>query len=190
MIKINLVPQEILDKEVQRQRMIQVGVAGAIVAVVLALVSFAHYQKKASLVESLTVQQAKLKNLQAIVDQVNAFDARAKAVRARLAVMTDLVQSRDLYPVFMTDLIESFPDGVWIGPLSTKGDAKAGLSVKMPAFAASTRDLTNWLRAIEASSIFGSAEISGISIAKDGQHNFSMEMLYSPGARDKHPAVK
>ena len=92
---------------------------GSAIALVLALVSGIHYQTKVGLADLLKGREAKLKTLQAIVDQVNAFEVRAKAVRARLAVMTDLVQSRDLYPVFMTDLIESFPDGVWIGPLTT-----------------------------------------------------------------------
>lgn len=190
MIKINLVPQEILDKEVQRQRIIQVSVVGAIVAVVLALVSFGHYQTKASLAESLTVHEAKLKNLQAIVDQVNAFEARAKAVRARLAVMMDLVQSRDLYPVFMTDLIESFPDGVWIGPLTTSGDAKKGLLIKMPAHAVSTRDVTNWLRGIESSPLFSDSKIGSISIKEDGVHDFSMSMKYTPGGKDNKAEAK
>jgi len=190
MIKINLVPQEILDREVQRQRMIQVSVAGAFVAVVVALVSMFHYQAKSGLLESLEVEQAKLKKLQAIVDQVNAFESRAAAVRARLAVMTDLVKSRDLYPVFMTDLIESLPDGVWSDSFGTSGDAKKGLTFNLPSHAVSTRDVTNWLRSIEASSLFNDAKISGISIAQDGEHRFSMSLHYTPGNRDKKTAAK
>jgi len=181
MIKVNLVPQEILDKETQRQRMMQVGVVAAFVGVLLIGVSFTHYRKKTVLDAQLVEENKTLKRFQAIVDQVNQFEAQAAAVRARLNVMNDLIKGRELYPVFMVDIVESFPEGVWIGSLSTvKG--KGGLNLTMPAFATSTRDVTNWLRTLESSPLFSEAVISPISIAADGQHTFSMKMTYSPPA--------
>jgi Tfp pilus assembly protein PilN len=112
MIKVNLVPQEILDKEIQRHRMMQVGVVAAIIGVMLIGVSFSHYRHKTAVIAQLEEENKTLKHFQDIVDKVNAFEAKAAAVRARLNVMNDLIKSRELYPIFMVDIIESFPDGV------------------------------------------------------------------------------
>jgi len=185
MIKVNLVPREILDKEVQRQRAMQAGLVGVVILAIFAGISFQHYNKKVTLEKRYEEQKAKLKKLEAIVAQVNQFEARAAAVRSRLAVMNDLLKSRELYPKFMVDLIESFPDGVWIGPLSTaKGED--GLNISMPAFATSTRDVTTWLRTLEDSEVFSKAVISAITIDPlTSKHSFSMTMAYVPAGAEK-----
>lgn len=185
MIKVNLVPQEILDKEIQRQRALQASLAGVLIVLILAGVSFSHYRKKAVSERMLSEQKEKLKTLQAIVDQVNAFEAQAAAVRARLGVMNDLLKSRELYPRFMVDIIESFPDGVWIGGLTTTSK-NAGLDLTMPAFASSTRDVTTWLRTLEESKLFTGAKISPILIDAKGKHSFTMQMHYIPPVLDKN----
>ncbi|MFH2202513.1 MAG: PilN domain-containing protein [Elusimicrobiota bacterium] len=184
MIKVNLVPAEILDREVQRQRAIQVGIVAGLVALLFAGVSFTHYRTKIQVTKQLEEENARLKKLEAIVAQVNAFESKAAAVRSRLGVMNDLLKSRELYPKFMVDIIESFPDGVWIGTLSTTKKDKT-LSLSMPAFAASTGDLTTWLRTLEESKIFSEAKISGIAIDQEGKHTFSMSMIYTPQDGEK-----
>lgn len=183
MIKVNLVPQEILDKETQRQRAMQVGVVAAFFAVILVVVSLSHYRAKTVLVSQLAEEKDKLKKLQTIVDQVSAFEAKAAVVRSRLGVMNDLIKSRELYPTFMADLIESFPNGVWIKRLGTTTQDGGVLDLSIPASANSTRDVTNWLRTLESSPLFSETKISPIAIAVDGKHTFNMTMKYRAAAQ-------
>ncbi len=181
MIKVNLVPQEILDKEAQKQQALQVGVVMGVFVLVLAGVSFGHYYKKVKLVKELAEMEAQLKKLEVIVQQVEALEAKASAVRARLNVMEDLIKSRELYPGFMTDLLKTFPPGVWLTSLTTTGAGK-GLTVSMGAMARTPEDVSEWLRTLQKSERFSNPTIGAINMGAAGGNSFAMNAVYAPPA--------
>ncbi|HVE14373.1 MAG TPA: PilN domain-containing protein [Elusimicrobiota bacterium] len=179
MIKINLIPQEILDRELQRRRTIQFGVAGAAFMVVLALVSLVHYTQAVAREHQLAKEKKDLESLRTIVAQVEQLDQAASAVRSRLGVIQDLLVGRPLYPYFMEDMVATFPPGVWISSLNTSPDG-SGLKVSMAAKAMTQDDVSAWLRTLDSSTKFKEAVMGAISVDATGVASFSMTMKYTP----------
>jgi len=184
MIKINLVPQEILDKEVQKQRMVQVGIAAGFIFFIFAGISFKHYHKGATLATTLEEKEAKFKKLAKIVAQVEALEQQAKAVRGRLDVMKELDSSRPLYPRAMTDLLSTFPRGVFITSLTTQVDGKK-VKLNMAASSLTSEDVSDWYRTLEVSEKFHGPKLGGLTLTTEGVVTFSMSMTYEDKTKDK-----
>jgi Tfp pilus assembly protein PilN len=180
-IRVNLVPKEILDKEAQKQQATLIGIGAGCVVLVLALVSASHYYKAVKLERELTVKKERLKKLEKIVKQVEALEAKANAVRARLNVMGDLLEARELYPRYMSQLLRTFPSGVWLTAMSTSGSDK-GLAASLTAMSRTPEDISRWLRNLEDAPDWANPTIGPITLgAGSGKGNsFNMNVIYKP----------
>ncbi|MBI3548973.1 MAG: PilN domain-containing protein [Elusimicrobia bacterium] len=182
MIKINLVPQEILAKEAQRQQSIQAGIAGVIVLVLFGVMSAAHVIKAQRLEAHLKERQAEFDRLKKIVEQVEELERKAAAVRARLNVITDLLKGRPLYPYFMKDLVGTMPADVWFTGVTTTVGSGNQLTVTLNANSGSAGSISLWMRNIQGSGTFTEPAISGaISVtgtAPQITHTFNLITTY------------
>lgn len=181
MIKVNLVPQELLDREVQKQRLAQVSVAAGFLAVIFLGVSFSHYYKGVALEKRLIEAEAEFKRLEAIVKQVEELEAKAKAVKSRLDVIQDLLVARSFYPRFMTELLKNLGEGVWLVTLTAAGSV-SDLTVSMTCQATGTEAATAWLRQLQTSTAFKDPTLGAITVASDGLVSFPMTIKYRPDA--------
>lgn len=179
MIKVNLVPVEFLDRELQKQRLAQVSVVAGFLGLVFLGVSFSHYYKGVTLAKRLAEAEVEFKRLEAIVKQVEELEAKAKAVKARLDVIQDLLVARSFYPRFMTELLKNLGDGVWLTALSAAG-TPADLGVSMSCQAAGTLAATAWLRQLQQSPIFKDPVLGPLALAADGLVTFPMNVRYRP----------
>lgn len=179
MIRVNLVPQEILDRELQKQRLAQVSVAAGFLAVIFLGVSFGHYYKAVSLEKRLVEAEAEFKRLEAIVKQVEELEAKAKAVKARLDVIQDLLVSRQFYPKFMTEILKNLGDGVWVKSLSATGSTTE-MAVSMSCEASSLESATAWLRQLQAAPVVKDPVMGALTLASDGLVTFPMGFKYRP----------
>lgn len=185
MIKINLVPQEILDKEVARQRVLQASAGGIAAAILLASVSGAHYWRGVSLEKKLKTDKVELDRLQKIVAQVEELEQKATQVRARLNVVVDLMKYRALYPRFMEDLSATLPSGVWLTNLTTSGDQK-GLTLSLSCSGVSSESAAEVLRAFDAGGKFKEPVLQGgITVSAPGTgtgagSTFNLTVKYIP----------
>ena len=112
MIKINLVPSDILAKAQRRQQALQLGLAGAAAAFLIMLASLGFLARLHRLQGQLAANQAELKRLEAVVAKVKEEEALAAQLRARLKVIDELDRGRRAYPYFMSDFVRSVPAGV------------------------------------------------------------------------------
>lgn len=181
MIKINLVPQELLDREVQKQRLAQVSVAAGFLAIIFLGISFTHYYKGVALEKRLVEAEAEFKRLEAIVKQVEELEAKAKAVKSRLDVIQDLLVARSFYPRFMTELLKNLGEGVWLVSLAATG-SPTDLAVSMACQATGLEAATAWLRHLQASPTFKDPSLGAITLAADGLVTFPMQLKYRPDA--------
>ena len=181
MIKINLVPQAILDKERQKQRVVQIGIAGVLIFAVFAGVSFKHYYRGVVLAKELAEKEEKFEKLKKVVAQVEALEEQAAAVRGRLEVMRELDLARPLYPVFMTDLLSTFPKGVFLKSLTTTV-AGADLEINMSAESLTPEDISGWLRTLSTAPKFSGPVIGALVLSPTGTVSFTMKVKYLPRA--------
>lgn len=177
MIKINLVPQEVLDKELQKQRALQVGVVAGLLALGFVGVSYGHHRKKVKLERQLTQLEATLKTLEKEMRLVQALENQAKGLRARLGVVNNLLKSRELYPRFMTELLKTLPSGVWLLTLDTRGSD--ALSLDISAAASSSEAIADWLRTLEETKQFSGSALGPITIT-GRTHRFNVSVKYTP----------
>lgn len=185
MIKVNLVPAEILAKAQQKQQTVQAIAAGVVVLVIVACVSAVHYTRLTKLQKILAVDQAELKRLEVIVAKVEELEKTAAAVKARLNVINDLLRGRPMYPYFMSDFVRSVPSGVRVRSLSTVGGgSNAGaLKLSMSAEARSNQDIAEWVRRMETSGRFTGVELGAVSVTPNGLDRvltFSLTSTYTP----------
>ncbi|MFC1679866.1 PilN domain-containing protein [Elusimicrobiota bacterium] len=192
MIRINLVPPDILDEEVKKRRLVQFGIVAGFLGIIFAGFSFWHYYRGVKLDKQLAVLQAKYKTLEAIVKKVEDAESKARAVRARLEVMNSLDRARPFYPTFMTELLKHIVDGVWLDALNVSGGAGT-LSLNMNATALSVRSVTNWLRTLEKSETFSGPKLGALSFKGGGatEISFSMSVAYTdPGLKKRKKGKK
>lgn len=162
MIKINLVPAEILAKARQKQQMVQISAVAAVAAFLIAGFSLLHYLKAGRLEAKLRANEAELAKLAVIVEKVKELERTAGAVRARLKVINDLLKGRALYPSFMTDFARTVPAAVWIKNLAT---TSAGTVIKLNIAAESptSEDIAAWIRAMDQTGKFSNTEMGAVS---------------------------
>ena len=174
MIKINLVPQEILGKAQQKQRVIQLGAAGAALGLVILAVSMGFVFRLNRLEKKLAADKAELKRLEAIVAKVKELEAMAAQLRARLQVIDDLSRGRRAYPYMMNDFVRNVPAGVRVKSLGTNGGGGSPFKLTISAEARSNEDIRSWMKKMEESGRFSSIELGSVN-AMEG----SLEVLRS-----------
>ena len=178
MIKINLVPAEILAKAKQRQLLLQASVIGGLLALVLVLVSVGHWYGKRSLEIDLATNEAELKRLDAVVKQVEELEKAAAAVRARLNVIEDLLLGRTFYPVFMSEFARSVPGGVRVNSMSTAAPTPGTVKLVISAVANSNEDIAAWVKTLEKNAKFSLIELGPVTAA-GSSFNFALSASYT-----------
>ncbi|MBI4346849.1 MAG: PilN domain-containing protein [Elusimicrobia bacterium] len=182
MIKVNLVPRELLDKEVQRQRLMQAAVVGALALVGMLFISAAHWYRATKVESELAELNKKYDKLAKIVAQVEELEKTANAVKIRLSVITGLLKGRALYPWFMTDLLETMPPGVWMGSLATTAKDQNALGVSIGNAVANSSDgVSQWLRNFAANNKWAEPKLSAIGVVDKGdskEYSFSIQTEY------------
>ncbi|OGR88267.1 MAG: hypothetical protein A3J74_01565 [Elusimicrobia bacterium RIFCSPHIGHO2_02_FULL_57_9] len=184
MIKINLVPSEILAKAQQRQQNIQAAAVAVFLAAVVILLSLGRWATLKNLESTLGENHARLKKLEIVVAKVEELERTAAAVRARLNVMNDLLKSRPVYPYFMSDFVRSVPLGVRITNLNTAGGGSTAgpLKLNMTAESRSNEDIASWVKNMEQSGKFSLIELGAVTTAEGAErsYSFTLTTVYTP----------
>lgn len=178
MIKVNLVPADILAKAKQRQLLLQGAVLGGLMALVLVVVSFGHWYGKHSLEITLAADEAELKRLDRVVKQVEELEKAAAAVRARLNVIEDLLLGRAYYPVFMSEFAKSVPGGVRVMSMQTATTTPGTIKLTISATAATNEDIAAWIKTLEKNPKFAMVELGAVTAA-GGAYNFGVTGTYT-----------
>jgi Tfp pilus assembly protein PilN len=182
MIKINLVPAEILAKARQRQLVIQASAIGLVLSLVLALISVAHWFSLHQLNNDYKYKEAKLQKLSVIVSEVEQLEKSAAAVRARLGVIDSLLKGRAYYPIFMSQFAATVPSGVTVTNVGTapkKGKEGDTLTLTISAEANSNDDIAAWLRVLGGDTHFSSVELGPVHAAGKVGYTFSVTTDYT-----------
>lgn len=179
MIKVNLVPAEILAKAAQRQLLLQVSAVGAILLVVVTCVSAGHLYGKYRLEQDLAYNEAELKRLSKIVAQVEDLEKAAAAVRSRLNVIEDLLRGRAFYPLFMSEFARTVPPGVRVTGLRTASTPPNVLKLNISATANTNEDIAAWVRVLETNPNFSAVELGPITAAGNRQYSFTVNTSYT-----------
>jgi len=184
-IRINLVPQEILDKARQKQFIIKGAAGGVVLILILGLVSFGQYLRLRDLQGQSAKAAEKLKKLQVLVSEVQELQKTENGIRDRLNIINGLLKNRPLYPDFMSDFARDVPGGIQVQNLTTTGGGSAGatLKISVSARALSNDDIASWIGDMQNSGRFTSVVLGAVSAQGATPHqafSFTLDATYSP----------
>ncbi len=179
MINVNLVPSEILGKARQRQLLLQAGLLGGMLAVVILLLSLSHWFGLYRLQNDYNYKESRLKQLGAIVSQVEELEKAAAAVRARLGVIESLLKGRAFYPLFMSEFARTVPASVRVTQLSTITQPNSAVKLSITASAATSDDVAAWMLALEKNAHFSGVELGPVSASGPRQYTFTLATVYT-----------
>jgi len=179
MIKVNLVPAELLAKAKQRQLMLQAAVLGSLMVLVLVAASFGHWYGKRQLEQRLEYAESELKRLDRIVKQVEELEKAAAAVRARLGVIENLLLGRAYYPIFMSEFARTVPSGVRVNAMTTGSLTPGTIRMSIAAIANSNEDIAAWVKTMEKNPRFGLIELGAVTAAGLTQYAFTITATYT-----------
>jgi Tfp pilus assembly protein PilN len=178
MIKVNLVPAEILAKARQRQLMLQAALVGSVLAFGLVFISGGHWFGLYRLQNDYTYKESKLKKLGAIVAQVEELEKASAAVRARLSVIEDLLKGRAFYPFFMSDFARTVPAGVRVSSMNTATQPNS-VKLTISAVASTNEDIAAWVRTLQTTAHFSGIELGPVNSSGRTQYSFTITALYT-----------
>ncbi|MFH1619147.1 MAG: PilN domain-containing protein [bacterium] len=164
MIKINLVPQEFLAKQKQQHRILQAVAAGILVISLLSMISFWHMSRATRIEAVLKQKEARLKQLQEVLNQVKALESEGAAVKAHLDAINALGKIRLIYTKFLQDFAKTIPGSVWFTALRTSARDSNTVDFNISGMSRSTEDLAGWLHTLETSGSYSGVELGGINI--------------------------
>jgi Tfp pilus assembly protein PilN len=135
MMRINLLPPEILERRRAERRIGYVVLAAIAVAVVLAGVwAFSYFRLEAKRQELASIQQ-QVQAAQAQAQQLAVFEERASQLEARRAIAAQAFAGKRDWAKLLDELSLVLPDDVWLQTLTageTEGLSITGYAVDTP----------------------------------------------------------
>ncbi|MDE2491924.1 MAG: PilN domain-containing protein [Elusimicrobia bacterium] len=178
MIKVNLVPAEILAKARQRQMIVQGAVAGGLLALIMVALSLGHWYGLYRLKNEYSYKKSVLNNLSAIVKQVEELQTESQSVRARLGVIDSLLKGRAFYPLFMSEFARTVPSGIQVTDLTTAAQGADALKLSIAGTANTNDDIASWLRGFQKHPNFSAVNLGPVSASGKG-YSFTMTAVYT-----------
>jgi type IV pilus assembly protein PilN len=174
MIRINLIPQEEIQRSAGRRQQIAVGLLAAAATAVLLIVAHG-WQQVSSLATSrergrLERQLAELKGP---YEQVVQMEREKQELQEKLSVIRDL-EAKKFGPVRMlADLSDATPDKLWLTDFSEKGG-----SIRLAGLGVDEQTVADFMRRLSTSPYFRNVDLEETSEpksnAKGGAKNDTM----------------
>jgi type IV pilus assembly protein PilN len=163
MIRINLIPQEEIQRSAGRRQQVAVGLLAAAGAVVLLIVAHGWQQ-----VSSLAANRERgrlerqLAELKGPYEQVVEMEREKKDLQDKLAVIHEL-EAKKFGPVRMlTDLSSSTPDKLWLTEFNERGG-----TVKLAGLGVDEQTVADFMRRLSTSPYFRTVDLEETSEVKN-----------------------
>lgn len=188
MIKINLLPKELQEKDKGLDWIILgyaiIGIM-VIAGTALYFIQLNNYKKELKKKEKWSSQLASIK---AKVAQVEQLDAQKNVLNAKKNTVVELVKTRLLYPKFMETLYRTLPGDVWLDELSLSEDGQKNLQTVLVSNSLTTDSIADWLQGMESNTqLFSNISLSAIevnetSLPGTSYFKFILNFTYQPPA--------
>jgi type IV pilus assembly protein PilN len=163
MIRINLIPQEEIQRSVGRRQQVAVGLLAVAGTAVLLVVAHGWQQ-----VSSLATNRERgrlerqLAELKGPYEQVVQMEREKKELQEKLAVIREL-EAKKFGPVRMlADLSGSTPDKLWLTDFSEKGG-----SIRLAGLGVDEQTVADFMRRLSTSPYFRSVDLEETSEVKN-----------------------
>ncbi|MCX5783058.1 MAG: hypothetical protein NTW04_01225 [Elusimicrobia bacterium] len=185
-VRINLIPQEIIDKQKQKIASSRAVAAGAIVALCFIIFTGFHISSALRAEAKFRQRQIKLKDIQAKVEKVKQLEAVKTAAYAHLEAINDIMRKRFHYAQFLMEIAASMTSTMWFASVNANTKPDGAIDFSVSALAKSAEDVAGWLNVLETNPKFANPVLGPISANSDGAggktHSFTLAGTYLAGS--------
>ncbi|KAF0125112.1 MAG: hypothetical protein FD189_1871 [Elusimicrobia bacterium] len=173
MVKINLIPQEYIDRLNRKVVIAKAVLAGVAVAAVLVMVSGWHFTRVKRMEIRLAEREAEMAVLKTDVERVKAIEAEIAEVQRYLEAINRISRNRFIYTRFMQDVTSDLPASMWFNGMNTTlKDTTLSLTISL--MSRSPYDLAYWINHLERDPRYAEVTLGAVSIAEvEGAHTYS-----------------
>lgn len=165
MIKVNLLPREILEKEKGKKAGMLIGLIGFVIVLIVACIFGLRVLKLNILNVELKAIENKLIPLQSVIQQVDTIETEKAKLNTKIGVIKTLMQDSLVYPHLMEDISGLIPNNVWLNSLETR-TLEQKLSVTMKLSSANNHGVALFVALLESSDKFEKVKMGAISTSK------------------------
>ncbi|MDT8287147.1 MAG: hypothetical protein RQ748_08575 [Elusimicrobiales bacterium] len=173
MVRINLIPQEYIDRLNRKVVIAKVALAGVAVAAVLILVSGWHFTRAKRMQIRLAEREAEMQVLKKDVERVKAIEAEIAEVQRYLDAINKISRNRLIYTRFMQDVTSELPASMWFNNFNTTlKDTTLSLTISL--MSRSPYDLAYWINHLERDPRYSDVTLGAVSVAEaEGVRTYS-----------------
>ncbi len=191
MVNINLLPNEIIEKQ-KLQEIISLAIVGVIVVVLIsAVVYISRLSASSALKKEVILLDKKLQELKIVVDEVEQLKNKKSTLEAKKQLVEQLQNNALIYPIFMSDLLKVLPDGVWLVSLNTSVNLSTertigSIRVNLNCNSYDKFAIADFISNLEQSPRFHDVKLGPINISQQDKyelHNFVLEFNYIPSVQ-------
>ncbi|MEW5905736.1 MAG: hypothetical protein AB1734_03020 [Elusimicrobiota bacterium] len=173
MVKINLIPQEYIDRLNRKVIIAKAVLAGVAVAAVLVLVSGWHFSRVKRMEGRLAEREAEMKVLKKDVERVKAIEAEIAEVQRYLDAINRISRNRMIYTRFMQDVTSELPASMWFNNMNTTLKDTT-LSMTIALMSRSPYDLAYWINHLEKDPRYADVALGAVAISEaEGARTYS-----------------
>jgi len=180
MIKVTLLPSELIRKEERKE----IFVIACIAVAVLFGLGMLRYTIKVAYYRNLQVRigntQQELNKYESIVRQVEALQATKTVLETKKNVINSLMAWRLTYPVFMEDMLQLLPANIWFTALTTQSQPEGRMTVSLNALALDNYSIADLITSFSSNPSYSNVEVGAITTGGDKTvtSSFKLDFAY------------
>lgn len=185
MIKINLLPKELQEKEKSLDWIILgYAVIGLVALLAAGSYTLQIYGYKKNLIKKARWTQ-QLNEIKVKVARVEELDAQKTVLNAKRNTVFQLFQGRLLYPKFMSTLYSTLPRDIWLRELSLQEDSQKNIKAVVGSTSLTTNSIAEWFKTLESNpKLFTNISLSEIQVIESADqittYTFNITFNYHP----------
>jgi len=167
MIKINLLPKEIVKKVTLREKKFLLSIIVLFVVGAFLGLCFLKVAQYGRLRKQLREIEKELVLLETVIKKVDEMEKAKETLAKKLDVIGGLMGNRLIYPQLLDDLARIVPSRVWVTSLLTKSESDS-LSITIEASALDNYAIADFISKLSEAKNFSKVELSKIT-SKEGK---------------------
>jgi len=189
MIKINLLPREKVKKGEHPEIIAFAQVGLFLVIVFYGIQYFTKNLQLRNVTADLEIANKERAKYQALINELNSIKAVTSELEAKKNLISGLMDSRTVYPVFMEDLLAHLPKSMWITSMGTQlSPTDRSINFNFNANALDIYTIADLVKSLESSSVISKPELGAIN--QSGQepnyiYGFGIKGVYKKTAAGK-----
>lgn len=177
MIRINLIPVEVVKKAQQQRLILLAGLTGSVVILIAIIVFLLRIGVEKSLQAQLIKLEKEIQEYKKVAEDVKKLRDIEKTLSEKKKVIEELKKGTLLYPKFVEEFMVLIPESVWFNSFTTKTTPE-GLSISISCNSLSNFAIADFISNLEQAAKFSKIEIDAINVGTgpDGKEIYSFNL--------------